>query len=155
MPGLEVAAAGRIAAFLSQMNRSHLRIIASLYHAVIWLACLAAMRQNPEIGDQKTLKIMDLLLQLRKHLHIRMGINIIDAIEAIQGDSVSEKMVAFESRGNANICRTRSLLSSRDACALHVMQKDCHNRYRPAQEVGQKIFIKEDLVDTIFARSFH
>ena len=113
---------------------------------------IASPGQAPEIGNQKTLKIVYLFTEKGICAHLWPGVNVVDTIQSAQRDGVAQKMVPLE--GGAHAKQIGATFSSAGGGPLHIMKEYGHNRYIALQALGEQILIEEYLVNSIFARRF-
>lgn len=76
--------------------------------------------------------------------HFWPGINVVDAVQLVQGDSVAQEVIALKGRANPE-----NALAS--AGTLHIVEKDGDDRDISSQEFGEEILVEEHFIDSIFA----
>ena len=93
------------------------------------------------------MKVPDLFAQSFIGQHFGARINVINAIQFIQGNSIAKEVIGLESR-----------IDAKDALApfgaLNIVEKNGDNRNLAPKQFGQEKFIQKDFVNAIFAGGF-
>ena len=85
------------------------------------------------------MKVPDLFAQPFVGQHFGARINVINAIQFVQGNGVAKEVIAFESGIDAkNAFATLG--------ALNVVEKNCNDRNFTSQKFGQKKFVEKNFV---------